>query len=385
MSREVRNIFIMLIGTIVLIVVSSLFIEMVNVSLSGVRIQSDARLACKKAMSLFTQESYKARDSASGDLGGSINPKPIKAADGTEYVSGKFYAGETVEEIYADIYDVSHGNTDFADWANKLAGNWQSIDLLNRYINNIGSFHVKEMPDYEDYLKKYSYDIDKADEEFNDDLNQYTEYLTAKSYVDTYVTPLNFGVPYMDYETLDKIFKWNLSAMLANYDATSPDGGKSIVYDEDGNLCIERNGFRIYANQARIIESSIKYEVFNLDDTIQRHKFENLTHLSSDNLGFTSDTGDFIYLGNSSDERRHICVLTLEYSIPMTYVGITPLKSIFESVWTNEVEGYHSDVDVDLPDQYFEYSKSSMMGGGFHGDADGIMPVPGQIVFYLVR
>lgn len=131
MSKEVRNIFLMLVGTVVAIVIISLVTEMLNVSIYGIQLQQITKMACEKSLTLFSQESYKQRaDEATSLIGGSVNMQDISDANGNIYVSGEFYTGNTVEEIYNSLYS-STSKPDFSEWVEdrESDGNWQSINL----------------------------------------------------------------------------------------------------------------------------------------------------------------------------------------------------------------------------------------------------------------
>ena len=388
MSKGVRTIFVTLVGTMLLIVVLSLFTEIINISLSGIQLQQNVRMACEKSLTLFAQESYKQRTdgfnlTAAGTnaIGGSINMADIVNADGTNYISGEFYNGSTVPEIYRDLYDKAY-NPDFATWADdpEIRGNWQSVDLINQYLN--GSFPITTMPDFNTYVSSYA-DLNDAYDAYEADVDEYTNYLIAKSYVDTYMTPLNFGVPYIDVPTANKMFQWNVTQLLSNY---SPE---LIVADEYGEYCVQVDGFRIYTQRAAI--SNIEYQVYDLNDASERSEFIEITHVNPSGLGFETDTAVIEELmGTTSDERTRICIIGVNYTVPVSYIGITPIRNIFNWVWTNEVEGYNNMYSgFTQGNQTFHTNTSDLTGGGIHGNAGtataGVLPVPGKLIFYLVR
>ena len=374
MGKEVRNIFMILVGTVVAIVIISMITELLNISIYGIQLQQITKMACEKSLTLFTQESYKQRtDETTSLIGGSINMPDIADAYGNSYVSGQFYSGDTVEDIYNSLYSADH-KPDFSEWVKdrESDGNWQSINLLNQYLN--GTFPITTLPNLQNYLNSTS-DIDAAYEKYEEDIAKYSTYATAKGYVDTYMTPLNFGVPYMDEETVIKMFKWNLTQLLSNCNSSM------IRQDDSGKSCITVNGFRVYADAATI--TNIEYQVFDLTDSSDRDDFMQLTNLDPDNLGFSEDV---TYLGTSDDERQRICVIGVEYSVPISYTGITPIKSIFNYVWNTEVNGWNDKQNRDTATQQFESTISDMTGGGFDGySIPGVLPVPGKLIYYLVR
>lgn len=372
MELTVRKIFTTLIGTIVLIVVMSLVIEMVNISLTGIQLQQTARLGLNQSANLFAQETYKSRDDGT-QRGGSVDMADILASDGTVYVSGRFYGSGDVAEIYKKLYskDISD---EFSDWVKDVGtvGNWKSINLLNQYLN--GSFSITTMPDYTNYANTYP-NSDTAYNKYESDMNLYSDYIVAKSYVDSYMTPLNFGVPYMDEDVLQSMFRWNITELYSNCNSNM------IVQDEYGNYCVRTGGFRIYTNQARI--TNIDYKIYDTNKTDEKEALRVLIHMEPDALGFSDDT---TYLGVDTDERKRVCIIGIEYSIPVSYEGITPLKNIFSYVWDTEVEGYNNNYNR-TNNQHFNTATAEMLGGGFKGNTavSGVLPVPGKLIYYIVR
>lgn len=373
MRDGVKRIFATLIGTIVVIVLSSCIVEIVNISIIAIQLQQTVRFSCDKALTLYSQESYKQRTDSSGTVsGGSIDIRNIPASDGTVYMSGKFYDHDTVPEIYNDLYGSS---SEFPAWVDSVGstGNWKSINLLNRYLNDRGSFSQTTMPDYEAMYNIYGGAVDRR---YNTAVDEYTDFLVGKSYVDTYMTPLNFGVPYVDSDVALRMFRWNLTQMLY---ANNPD---MIRVDDDGNYYVAYKGFRIYANQATL---NLEYRVYDLTDNSQKSQFMQLTNINPSNLGFSYDIE---YLGTNDDERQRVCVIGASFTVPMAYEGITPLKSIFEYVWNTEVDGYGDTYDgFSKPYREYSFETDNMTGGGFNGNVlpDGALPVLGKLVFFVVR
>ena len=74
---SVKTIFKVLIGTIVIIVLSSLTIEMFNISTTGLQVNQISRLSAKQAATLFSQETYK----QIGEDGGAVNADNIRDSD----------------------------------------------------------------------------------------------------------------------------------------------------------------------------------------------------------------------------------------------------------------------------------------------------------------
>lgn len=397
MSREVKSIFCWLIGTIVVILVASLFTELINVNVYGIQLQQITRMACDKSLELFSQETYKLRDSSDitneeyaskGVNGGSSSVDDILTCDGDSYISGDFYGGMTsVKDIYNSIYR----STNFERWMKDTGakGNWYTVNLINRKLNygkdGVDAFEITQQPTFsvpEDAGPNYDYE--EAIEKFEDDMKKYTDYNMAENYVNSYMTPLNLGIPYIDPDITQKMFQWNLARLLSDCDSNT------IISDAEyggtGKYCIRKNGFLIYAQDAKI--TGLNYKVYDLNDPAEQDEFESYTHIDADELGFSDDIS-YMHEMSNGDERKRVCIVGVEYSVPMTYIGVSPIKRIFNYVWNTEVDGYNGNGANRGSTQTYEYDSDSLVGGGFAGNNEaiqnGALPVPGKLIYYLVR
>ena len=374
MNLSVKTIFIVLIGTLVAIVVFSAAIEMVNVTISSFQMTQTAKLAARQAAILFSQETYK----QSSD-GGSINVDAVKDESGAVYVSGDFYPNMSPEQIYEKLYGPSA--SDFRNWLGSSAvssGKWKSIDLIADSFTASPVTLPKDTtaPGYEAQAEKYS------------------DYMLGKSYHDVMMTPLNMGVPYLDPTTLEKMFKWNLAMLLSNCGTTS--GNMATIRAEDidengnptGDICIHYNGFRIYADRARI--TNLEYKVFNLEDSVDKDAFERATNIKADNLGFDDSLINYLGGYENDDERKRVCVVGIEYSVPVSYEGVTPIRQIFKWMLTDNsslAEGYNGFGASSGETLTWNDAPADLTSGGFDGNnaASSELPVPGKLIYYVVR
>lgn len=384
---SVKGIFKTLIGTVVLMVVVSLVIEMINMSISSIQMTQMAKIACRQSAVLLSQETYKQRLGADGSGGseGTTFMADVQNIDDVKYIGGDYYPGSDARSIYDAMYK---NNNDFKNWvkSSEIAGNWDSIELISLGLwhqrNSIGDEYAPDMPS----------SMDEAS------LKRYTRSITADAYVDVMMTPLNMGVPYLDKATLQKIFQWNLASIASdcNSDRIRP--------DESGNYCIYYNGFRVYADQAEI--KNLVYKTYDLSDGADLEKFKYDTGIIS-NVGQTIDDLGFLGgadLGSSigEDERKKICVVGIEYDIPIAYEGITPIRKIFDFIWDTEVAGFArqetGDTGFEGRDVHRSWSDTTatLHSGGFTGQAGtsgdenkaaqaGVLPVPGRLIYYIVR
>lgn len=361
---SVKSIFKVLIGTIVIIVVSFFIIEMMNMSTSSMQLNHLAKMGARQASVLFSQETYKIRTDSSGNLSGSINMDPVVDSNGVEYISGVFYTSSTPEQIYNDLYT----SNDFKDWMKNnpavSKGNWKSLKLIDRAINNPSSLNVT-YPVYNPSMSQAYYESL---------VRQYSDAMLAKMYKEVMMTPLNMGVPYLDKETLNRMFKWNVGELMSN---CNPD---NIKEDDSGNRYVMYNGFRVYADRAEI--TNLEYRTFDLTNTLDRDHFRQLTNIDPDNLAFDFNPE---YLGTADDERQRVALVGINYSIPIAYEGITPIRKLFDYVWNTEVDGLGSTPSGVT--QSWVDTTANMESGGFDGTAGlgGVLPVPGKLIYYIIR
>lgn len=361
---SVKTIFKTLFGTIVIIVASALIVEMLNISVTSIQLTQMSKLACKQSAVLFSQETYKQRDTMAV-AGGSVNMDPVRAYNGAIYVEGNFYGeGLTAEQIYTNIY-TSDAFKNWCDGPAATKGHWKSIDLINQALNRPGSL-TTALPT----------DINAPD--YDTVVDAYTDSMLALSYKSVMMTPLNMGVPYMDEDVLNRIFRWNLSQLSSDCNSAA------IREDVAGNMCVFYKGFRVYADQARI--RNIEYRVYDIEDTTDLREFKEITHIDPAKLGY--DDTLIHYLGGyeNDDERKRICVIGLAYDVPVGYDGITPIKSVFNWLWNTEVEGLDGSESHDVHYQWNEATANLTSGGfGEKTTPDGVLPVPGKLIYYVVR
>lgn len=365
---SVKGIFKTLIGVVVLIVVSSLIIEMINITISALEINQISRIAARQAAVLFSQETYKSRD---GDSSGTVGMQNSVAKDGSIYVSGEFYTGTSPEEIYKDLYENS---SEFKDWAAHYESNWNNVRLINLGLQGIDINSIS---------------IPSGDAS-PDEFKQYTDLLIANSYRQTLVTPLNMGVPYLDKDTVERIFRWNLAQMASdcNQDMIRNDPDSTHT----GNY-VYYNGFRLWASEATI--TNIEYQVFDITNSSDLDKFKRITHINDvENLGYLDgiDIAEEI-LGVGAEERSKICVVGIEFKVPISYEGITPLRKIVEFIWNYDVQGFTDAAEGSnhtprTNTNSWTDEKVDLESGGMNGSNrsdGGTLPVPGKLIYYIVR
>lgn len=352
MSDGVKFIFKTLLGTILLIVVSSLLIEWFNVTITSLQLNSTAKMAARQAAVLFSQETYKTDGNS-----GSSSLANVRYSGGI-YVSGDFYGSADAETIWRELY-TSPAYKAWVASPEVQRGDWRSLRILNNAVT--GNTNISSTPGWG---------------ASQSELNEYNEKLSALTYLNALYTPLNMGIPYLDKDITTKMFQWNLAQLLSNCD---PD---NIHLDDNGQPYVMYKGFRCYAREAKI--NNLNYQVFDLGNAGERLSFKNVTGIDAQNLGFTGGGGA---LGIDEDERQRVCVVGIEYDLPVAYEGITPIKNIFEWVWNNEVEGMDGDYDFSYKESWNDTAQHMTAGGinGRTGPEAGIIPTTGRLMYYLVR
>lgn len=339
----VKTIFKVLIGTVVVIVASSFLIEMYNLSVVAFQIHQITRMAGRQSCELFAQETYKQYSGA----GGAVNIKDIRDEKGNVYIEGKFYNGKNANDIYNNLYKSS---TNFKKWIQYdqavKKGNWYNLKLLalGLGLRKDGTSSEKEL---------------------------------GMNYVNAMMTPLNLGIPYLDRDTVNRMFRWHLAEMFSSSNSSL------IRKDNQGRTYVAFKGFRIYADMAAI--TKIEYKTFDLTNKKDREEFQNITSIDPNNLKFEVDPHFNIDEASFETDKQRVCVVGIYYAVPVSYEGVTPLKEIFNFVWNYEVSGYN-DGDGRTTYQQWQDSIADLTGGGFGNDVSGdILPVPVNLIYYIIK
>lgn len=315
----VKTIFKVLIGTIAILLLSMVVIEYINVATFSYQINQLTRLSVKKACDFYSKETYKSNVGLLRDIVG---------ASGNNVIGGNIYDYNTDEEIYNSLYTNS---SDFINWYSQHSGIWDKLDLL-AYGLNIGG----KIVDGEDAL-------------------------IAKYMADTQVTPINLGVTYLDKDSIEKVTKWNLTAIISNGLANN-----IIDNSSDGRVYTKYKGFRVYTTEAQI--TGIDYRILDINNDVSEIK--NLTRL--ENL----DSMEF--------ENSKFVVAGITYSIPIAYEGVTPLENVIRLTNEYRVKGI-ANRNADKGNQTHLIKSENLEGGGFSGSSLGSLPIKGELTFIVTR
>lgn len=336
----VKSIFKALVGTSLLIAISSSVIELMNIQITSIQLKQMAKTAAYDACSLFTQETYKTES----DGGGAVRIQDVRAADGSIYLTGDFYTGSSAEEIYRELYD-SRDFQDFCSGANV----WSSGDMTSLFeeLNKLGGY------DPTTYGEMY--------------------------------TPVNIGVPYMDRETTNKMFQWSLARILSNCNPAL------IQTDENGRHYVNYKGFAVYCDEAQLV--NYNYYVYDLTSPFtveEKQMLLEMTGISDAGAGLTLQEGE----GVAGVENNYVTAVAISYRVPARYIGITPMKRIFEYTWNNEVAGYSETGETMDLNKYDHNRRANdnlvLAGGGTSGmgledEADQTLAPLNTLYYSLTR
>ena len=361
---SVQTIFKVLLGTMAFIVISSLLVEIFNLQIVSLRLASLSRLAASQSAELFAQESYK-------DEGGqrSSNLYNIMAPDGSIYIDGTIYGSGSSTDIWTSIYTTEA----YKAFSRDFGHNWYSLGIFDLALQTGGNASAS-LPSWGE--------INSAQ------MEAYNKAMMANTFYANMYTPLNIGIPYIgeyanasgnDNSVLDRAFKWNLAQLLSNCNP------ENIVTDETGTH-VQFSGFRCFVDEAKI--ERVTYQVYDLKTASGKAAFKQLTGISADAVGNSQglaigDTANLTALVDGQDERKNVCVAFIEYSLPVSYKGVTPIRNIFEWVWNREtrVQGL-ADSAPTHANKSWNDREQTLKGGG---TGDNSLPTSGQLIYYIVR
>lgn len=249
----------------------------------------------------------------------------IYDCDNQLFISGDIYGNKSAKDIYKSLY----GGNEFKDWVQtkiRIGDSntyyWDSLRLLVKGIHN---------------------DMTGLTE---------NEKVLAETYSNMMLTPSNLGVPYLDKDIVTKLYKWGLTKILSNCD---PD---LIKANSRGNRYVDYKGFRVYTSDAKV--SNLDYEIFDISKDNDKKRLYSLTSINADNIDISTEANS-----------KYICVVGVEYTVELEYKGITPLSNILRYILKIDIEGEN---------------RKSLTSGGFSGNnTTGTLPLPGKLVYYIIK
>jgi len=331
MSSGIKSIFKILIGVILFMTIGMFIVELYNITIASELLKSTAHTTLSKSCDYFAQESYK---------NGSGNAYQLVGYDNSVDTSlnGQFYFGST-EQVYDRLYTNSGS---FANYVNSFKDKFRKLKVLGKGLGITGD----ALLDGEDTI--------------------------ASDYRQGLVTPLNIGIAYLDRDTVNKIFKWELVAVLS---AGNPD--MVITNPADGsNPYVVYKGFRIYYNSIYVDNPSYRaYDLFNATD---KKDFEKLTNIDTDRYILNARI-------NENDERRYVVVASMKYKVRVGYEGITPIKRLFQWVVNT---GDDERFDTNRWQGETTLSRAGARNEDFFGSGlnyDSSVGVGNKIIYYIIR
>jgi hypothetical protein len=345
---SVKTIFKVLITSIFLMVAIPLAIEIVNILTVGMQVKQMTKVAANQALALYSQETYRISGGASA-TGTALAARltDMKDGSGSTYITKNFYGYGSSSEY--SIYNSLYANSDtFKSFCSSTSDFYVTtrvggvggassatvpVTFKFRQVNNgvvsdLGSSMGARFQQlgliYQGLTGSVIYNETRSSS-YQAESNA----AAATSYVENMYTPVNIGVPYFDPTVTNRMFQWNLAELLSN---TSD---SNIQEDDNGVTFVNFNGFRCYVQDAYI--SGYTFYVIANSDSASLGRFTNMyTYDSSglSNIGNTEDGGEAYY-----DANNYTIVVGVDYVIPISYEGITPIKRIINFAWTREVNG----------------------------------------------
>jgi len=355
MTNGVITIFKILIGVIVVIIVSSLVIEFLNMILISSFLRGYVTKCIEKGCDLFAQETYIGEGISEVNLHlSAVNfPDDAEAGMGGKVaVSQNWYGSSSPSSsvLYKGLYSE---NVDYKNFLKLVTGN-----LPSDTVQKQGNIQVKAI---KANIKAPWQNLNRiaAFYGISSNLNNGESLSTAKkigqTYTKEYVTPLNQGITYIDRTSLENIVKWEIVSLLSNGHPTAIHAGVSYTgadKHEAHNATkdyVEYSGFRIYFNTFKV--NSIQYDIYDLANKNSREEFSRITGIGLQNtkenntywkdLGFSngSGMGTFSSTDTIAKERRYVCVANINYTMTVAYDGVTQLKSIVNFMNNRSVKG----------------------------------------------
>ena len=332
----VKTIFKALIGTILIMVFGVLIVEMVNVSTTSNQMARALDISAYQALVSFNQSNY---DKA--------NQNNIRDVDGSLYISGSFY--DTSQNTYNQIYKSNH----FKDWLKGVNG--QGNGGINEIDTSSTNYQWKNLR-----LLRIGLEANGVAPVYG--ASNYTDVINGIAMVEGETTPANIGLPYVGLkrngdiakDIVEQMIKWNTTQALSNYNS------RNIVRDESNKQYVQFNGWRVYTSEIEI--TSISYKVFDKENSssAKKKEFKRLTGIDLD-----------ILKTNNVSTSRYICVAEVDYKMPVTYSGVTPLMDVYNFVANTS---WSSDSDYT--------SASNPIGGAYQLD---VRNVEGKAVYYNIN
>ena len=312
MASSVKTVFKGLLYPMIAVAFFIFIVEILNVNMQAPQVRHGVYTGVKNASTLFVQETYKQTTK--------LGIQDIVTRDNSLYVSKDFYWGYTdATSIFRRLYVNDECLNTLRDLNNQRGNsNISSVTLLYNGIYKLyatGNVSRPATPS----IGSSTYDWDKYN-------NDYISYL----YMNNNYTPINIGITYFNEEVLLEMSKWNVANILSNSNSFN-------ITDEDesgnhtGNYYVQFHGFKCYVKELSI--DNIDYKVYDIQDANQRKQYFELTGIDVKGNEFGSTDSSvanglgYDFSNINSDDRRYLTVATVNYSMPVSYKGITPIAN----------------------------------------------------------
>lgn len=270
----------------------------------SIMLRQTADLAVQQSAQLFSQETYKQQSDKKGKQAKSSVFREIHV--GNQYISGDFYGAagvggdrSSVQTYYGALYGA--GNAGYQQF---LAGSATGIAPQAVYPA-----------------------------------------LSVDVYNGNFVTPSNFGIPYIDQNFATAAFKWNTAMLFGSPDKQGnsfqtyynvPNSGTG---GQNNRPYIDYSGYRIYVGDGTKI-TNITYYVFDTNDATNNEQFQRLTNIDPQNLtqlhasasGYEDQMALITQTSGVSPYLRYLTVAKIDYEVEVGYEGLTPLAQAIKYI-----------------------------------------------------
>jgi len=390
----VKTIFKVLLGSMAIMTISFLLIELFNVSVTSYQLRQISKMAARQACVLFTSETYKAGTRHGENVvGGSYGLEDVYDRNGNIYISGDFYNCGSPDVGYAErVWNKIYATQEFVDFCTADTIN---SDNMNKYFATKALKIAAEaaMNNSDISIPELGWDATPAE------IYNQTLYATANMYKQNLYTTANLGIPYMEGNIVDHMYQWNLAQLLSNCDSDS------IQPDDNGTICVNFRGFKVYANQSTITD--YEYKIYDISpDPNNNDRQQNAIDLwqelninanvdgAPDYLGWmgveTGLTGHETTIGDTVVyDDWYITSVGIKYNIVVNYEGITPLRNLISWVFSNQVAGLDGGAVQTYTGQpgssWANVDSAGQTNGGIYGNTQPGLVSSGKLTYVLSR
>lgn len=286
-------------------------------------------MAARQSCILFTQETYKAGTNRGDNVvGGAYALGDVIDCEGGLYLTGDFYGCGSVDSGYAQrVWEKIYTSSNFLAFCSRPEmQEYYSIELLKMAAE--ASIAGTDVP-------QLSVDWSSTDAEIFESVKR----STAQMYKANYYTTNNLGVPYLDQDIMNRMYQWNLARLLSNCNSAS------IQPDDNGRMCVNYRGFKVYADLCEI--DGYEYTVYDIEDSTDKWNLWQELNIDVDGTYTPYANGAGLHgvktevFGKTIRDDFLVTSVGINYHLKVNYEGITPLRKLIAYVFNSQVAGHN--------------------------------------------